>query len=167
MSPIRWAQRDLNPQPSGLESDALTIAPWALVRIWRLNRLARYLLARFYENSWDPGVEPFWCWSLKSGSWTSKVCWQSCAIILIEGYCIPVSRYSSVGRASDWRSEGPWFDPGWRQLIFFVCTIWSGGPRPSPRSRIVFALVAQSVEHGSNKPRVGGSSPSWSTGPIV
>ena len=25
------------------------------------------------------------------------------------------------------------------------------------------ALVAQSVEHGSNKPRVGGSSPSWST----
>ncbi len=25
-----------------------------------------------------------------------------------------------------------------------------------------FALVAQSVEHGSNKPRVGGSSPSWS-----
>ena len=24
------------------------------------------------------------------------------------------------------------------------------------------ALVAQSVEHGSNKPRVGGSSPSWS-----
>ena len=30
------------------------------------------------------------------------------------------------------------------------------------------ALVAQSVEHGSNKPRVGGSSPSWSTcGPIV
>ena len=25
------------------------------------------------------------------------------------------------------------------------------------------ALVAQSVEHGSNKPRVGGSSPSWSS----
>ncbi len=25
-----------------------------------------------------------------------------------------------------------------------------------------FALVAQLVEHGSNKPRVGGSSPSWS-----
>ena len=26
----------------------------------------------------------------------------------------------------------------------------------------VLALVAQLVEHGSNKPRVGGSSPSWS-----
>ena len=36
-----------------------------------------------------------------------------------------------------------------------------GGPRT--------ALVAQLVEHGSNKPRVGGSSPSWSMscGPIV
>ena len=35
------------------------------------------------------------------------------------------------------------------------------------RGRAV-ALVAQLVEHGSNKPRVGGSSPSWSTcGPIV
>ena len=30
-----------------------------------------------------------------------------------------------------------------------------------PRGRVV-ALVAQLVEHGSNKPRVGGSSPSWS-----
>ena len=29
-------------------------------------------------------------------------------------------------------------------------------------TRSAFALVAQSVEHGSNKPRVGGSSPSWS-----
>ena len=29
-------------------------------------------------------------------------------------------------------------------------------------ARSAFALVAQSVEHGSNKPRVGGSSPSWS-----
>ena len=27
-------------------------------------------------------------------------------------------RYSSVGRASDWRSEGPWFDPEWRQLFW-------------------------------------------------
>ena len=27
---------------------------------------------------------------------------------------------------------------------------------------LAVALVAQSVEHGSNKPRVGGSSPSWS-----
>ena len=28
---------------------------------------------------------------------------------------IHTSRNSSVGRASDWRSEGPWFDPGLRQ----------------------------------------------------
>ena len=30
-------------------------------------------------------------------------------------------------------------------------------------SAALAALVAQLVEHGSNKPRVGGSSPSWST----
>ena len=29
------------------------------------------------------------------------------------------------------------------------------------------ALVAQLVEHGSNKPRVGGSSPSWSSSNFV
>jgi hypothetical protein len=27
-------------------------------------------------------------------------------------------RNSSVGRALDWRSKGPWFDPGFRQLNF-------------------------------------------------
>ena len=37
------------------------------------------------------------------------------------------SRYSSAGRASDWRSEGPWFNPGWRHItgschIFFLLT---------------------------------------------
>ena len=30
---------------------------------------------------------------------------------------ISTSRDSSVGRASDWRSEGPWFDP-WSRQIF-------------------------------------------------
>ena len=145
MSPIRWAQRDLNPQPSGLESDALTIAPWALVRIWRLNRLARYLLARFYEKSWDPGVEPFWCWSMKSGSWTSKVCWQSCAIILIEGYCIPVSRYSSVGRASDWRSEGPRFDPRWRHLFIFLLRNTILGTENQDLLKLIFKKLFLSI----------------------
>ncbi len=29
------------------------------------------------------------------------------------------SRNSSVGRALDWRSKGPWFNPGFRQSIFF------------------------------------------------
>ena len=39
----------------------------------------------------------------------------------------------------------------------------------SPSVGTPSALVAQLVEHGSNKPRVGGSSPSWSKhlGPIV
>ena len=31
------------------------------------------------------------------------------------------SRDSSVGRASDWRSEGPRFDPGSRHFFFFKC----------------------------------------------
>ena len=44
-----------------------------------------------------------------------------------------ISRDSSVGRASDWRSEGPWFNagelnwalnyPGSRQFLFLKCTI--------------------------------------------
>ena len=50
----------MNPQPSGLESDALTIAPWALVREWSLNRLPKYLSASCNENCYDPGVELFW-----------------------------------------------------------------------------------------------------------
>ena len=28
-------------------------------------------------------------------------------------------RNSSVGRALDWRSKGPWFDPGFRQPLWF------------------------------------------------
>ena len=42
---------------------------------------------------------------------------------------------------------GPRFDPG---LAYFVSNIQSG-------------RIAQMVEHGSNKPRVGGSSPSVTT----
>ena len=30
-----------------------------------------------------------------------------------------VGRNSSVGRALDWRSKGPWFKPGFRQYIFW------------------------------------------------
>ena len=36
-------------------------------------------------------------------------------------------------------------------------------PGSIPGGGTVTALVAQLVEHGSNKPRVGGSSPSWSS----
>ena len=31
---------------------------------------------------------------------------------------VPASRDSSVGRASDWRSEGPWFNPGSRHKLY-------------------------------------------------
>ena len=31
--------------------------------------------------------------------------------------------FSSVGRASDWRSEGPWFNPRWRHFSFFPSTL--------------------------------------------
>ena len=33
---------------------------------------------------------------------------------------------SSVGRALDWRSKGPWFDPGFRQWFCAVCTLGKG-----------------------------------------
>ena len=36
------------------------------------------------------------------------------------------SRNSSVGRALDWRSKGPWFDPGFRQWFCAVCTLGKG-----------------------------------------
>ena len=48
---------------------------------------------------------------------------------------------SSVGWASDWICEGPWFDP--------------------ERGSVLLCQLSL-VEHGSNKPRFGGSSPSWS-----
>ena len=51
--------------------------------------------------------------------------------------------------------------------FFFSPRSTSGNPsaplRPPPES----ALVAQLVEHGSNKPRVGGSSPSWSMSALL
>ena len=34
-------------------------------------------------------------------------------------------RNSSVGRALDWRSKGPWFDPGFRHLILFTTIFWN------------------------------------------
>ena len=40
----------------------------------------------------------------------------------------------------------------------------AGGPEFEPRLAYlhIYGRIAQMVEHGSNKPRVGGSSPSWS-----
>ena len=34
------------------------------------------------------------------------------------------SRNSSVGRALDWRSKGPWFDPGFRHNFYTATTVW-------------------------------------------
>ena len=45
----------------------------------------------------------------------------------------------------------PPFDPGNTIRVLLVSL-----------RHLVFADIAQLVEHGSNKPRVGGSSPSWS-----
>ena len=41
------------------------------------------------------------------------------ALLLLGKY----RRDSSVGRASDWRSEGPWFNPGSRQFFFTALSI--------------------------------------------
>ena len=42
-------------------------------------------------------------------------------------------RNSSVGRALDWRSKGPWFDPGFRQLVFDVFDTHFLGRTAEPR----------------------------------
>ncbi len=34
------------------------------------------------------------------------------------------SLFSSVGRALDWRSKGPWFDPGNRQIFYILIQIY-------------------------------------------
>ena len=46
-----------------------------------------------------------------------------------------------------------------RAFPFYFVRGWPRG--------VAIALVAQLVEHGSNKPRVGGSSPSWSMSPVL
>ena len=43
------------------------------------------------------------------------------------------SRNSSVGRALDWRSKGPWFDPGFRHLFN---VIYRNGYIPVPEKRL-------------------------------
>ena len=42
---------------------------------------------------------------------------------LSESWDFSTSRDSSVGRASDWRSEGPWFDPWSRHNFIFTFPI--------------------------------------------
>ncbi len=59
----------------------------------------------------------------------------------------PVSQHRQIPSATSFSSSSPFSAAGPT-----TCT-----------GRTDTALVAQLVEHGSNKPRVGGSSPSWST----
>ena len=39
-------------------------------------------------------------------------------------YLVLIGRNSSVGRALDWRSKCPWFDPWFRQLFYLLRTIF-------------------------------------------
>ena len=77
----------------------------------------------------------------------------------------PFADIAQLGERQTEDLKVPGSIPGVGILIFF--SPHDQLSRESSTVRIVFALVAQLVEHGSNKPRVGGSSPSWSTGPIV
>ena len=40
-----------------------------------------------------------------------------------------IGRNSSAGRASDWRSEGPWFNPGFRHVYFCINCFYIVGTR--------------------------------------
>ena len=71
---------------------------------------------------------------------------------------------SSIGRVRALQARGTGIET---PMLHFATRGFAKRARGWPRGR-AFALVAQLVEHGSNKPRVGGSSPSWSiSGPIV
>ena len=117
--PWQWAQRDLNPQPSGLESDALTVAPCALV--WEISKWFVYMVLK----------KDF---SMKIASRNDE--------------CI--GRYSSVGRASDWRSEGPRFDPRWRHTSFFF--IFETKEKPFPARQLCLFMWCAHFHHTVTSP---------------
>ena len=70
-------------------------------------------------------------------------------------------RDSSVGRASDWRSEGPWFDPGSRQ------SFWQSFSKNRMHFTPIYwclwdmVLVAQWIARWISNPKVPGSNPGW------
>ena len=66
----------------------------------RIVFLSRFLMAYERQN----------CFILTLPLWGINWWWNSVVI---------TSRNSSVGRALDWRSKGPWFNPGFRQAFFF------------------------------------------------
>ncbi len=47
--------------------------------------------------------------------------WLSCQVRIVKVVVMYRSRDSSVGRALDWRSKGPRFDPGSRQFFLWIC----------------------------------------------
>ena len=72
---------------------------------------------------------------------------------------------SSIGRVRALQARGTGIETPmlqWRSFFVFILLFRRGEPSAPPRASPLSALVAQLVEHGSNKPRVGGSSPSWS-----
>ena len=61
----------------------------------------------------------FYYWWLFCNNYCLSACHLPSLILSVAtwNHC-STGRNSSVGRASDWRSEGPWFNPGFRQLFF-------------------------------------------------
>ena len=55
-------------------------------------------------------------------------------------WTIPHRRDSSVGRASDWRSEGPWFDPGLRQIHCPFFTSFCPSSTPNASRTTIYTL---------------------------
>ena len=64
---------------------------------------------------------------------------------------ITASLDSSVGRASDWRSEGPWFNPGSRQFVFapicFCSIIWNISRMMCNLQQIIKNIIVIFVKH--------------------
>ena len=70
-----------------------------------------------------------------------------------------MSRCSSVGRASDRRSEGPWFAPR-RRHYFFLLFLFEIAYKKFLKSKLTSKRVRSSVvEHGIADPAVTGSTP--------
>ena len=69
-------------------------------------------------------------------------------------FCPMTSRDSSVGRASDWRSEGRWFDPGLWRILFchsfflFLESVRSTGPKLWKSNSFSILIVFQNILGG-------------------
>ena len=99
---------------------------------WNYRRRKFYARIYFYCHAWifkTAAHENIFCkrsvfMPLQSGYFSTDASIRE-TILAVVKYCHAshqMCRYSSAGRASDWRSEGPRFDPGWRHECnyFFV-----------------------------------------------